>query len=680
MLAAAGREARQVSGTGAQWRHRYGLPQPREAVRAAPVWLLDYPGSVVPRPGHSVVATWADPALWEALQDLGITLLHTGPVKRAGGVRGREFTPSTDGWFDPIALDVDPALGTDDEYRALVRVAAQHQALVAGDLVPLHTGTGPDFRLAQMAYRDYPGMYTMVEIGRDDWGLLPPVEDRWGAAPIPRDAAARLTEKGYLPGLVHSNDAAKGAGNLSGWSATGEVTGADGRARRWAYLHYFKPGQPTLNWLDPSFAGPRAVAGDVVKTVHGLGARVVRLDAVPFLGIEPQPGKAESQHYLTPLSVTATDELALLIRKMGGWSFHELNVPLVELKKYTAHGPDLSYDFFTRAQVLHALLVGDARYLRQAYGFLSGAGIDVGSLVHDLQNHDEITYQLVELEHRKGEALAFGAEKATGGELRERMLREMRARAAGDAAPYNRLYRPEQDGVATTFAGFVAASLGVRDPYHATAEERERIKRGHLLLAFANAMQPGAFSLSSWDLVGALPVPEEAVKGQLGDDDYRWINRGGVDLMGAAPAARESACGLPKARALYGPLPEQLRDPDSFASRLKRILAARKEYGIAEGELLAVPEVKGPGACLLVVRLPGEGRVAVTALNFGREAADEELDLTGVPGLSAEGLRGAGIAEAVGGGDGGAVSPEGRLKIRVPALAGTTLVITPRRR
>src|SRR5262249_1659260 len=153
---------------------------------------------------------------------------------------------------------------------------------------------------------------------------------------------------------INSNDAARDARSWSGWSATGEVVGVDGKARRWVYLHYFKPGQPTLNWLDPSYAGPRAVAGDLVKTVHGLGARVVRLDAVPFLGIEMLPlakkDEPKTLHFQHPLSVNGTEQLAFLCRKLGGWSFHELNVPLEELKKFTRNGPDLSYDFFTRAQ------------------------------------------------------------------------------------------------------------------------------------------------------------------------------------------------------------------------------------------------------------------------------------------------------------------------------------------
>ncbi len=676
MLHQARQQAAAVSGQGVQWRHPYGRPQPREVVRRASVWLLDYPGSVIPRPGRSVIATWADPELWDVLRDLGIDLLHTGPVKRAGGLKGREYTRSQDGGFDPIALEIDPQLGTEAEYRRLVKVAERHGAVIAGDLVPLHTGTGADFRLALLAHRDYPGMYSMVEIGREDWPLLPHVDGPWTSAPVPRDTAETLWKKGYIPGLIHNNDASPKARDLSGWAASGEVTGTDGRSRRWVYLHYFKPGQPTLNWLDPSYAAPRAVAGDLTWQVHGLGVRVLRFDAVPFLGIEPHPGRALSEHYQHPLAVNSTNEIAFLTRKLGGWSFHELNVPLRQLKQFTAHGPDLSYDFFTRAQCLHALLTGNAAFLRQSFHMLRAAGVDSGSLVHDLQNHDEITYQLVELADRKDEMFTLNGQRATGHEWRERMLHEMRVRAAGAAAPHNRLYRPEQDGVATTFAAFVAAGLGIRDPYHATAQQRAQIRRGHLLLAHANAMQPGVFSLASWDLVGALPIPERAVAPLVADGDYRWINRGGVDLLGANPTATASACGLQKAPALYGPLPEQLKDPDSFASRLKRLLAARKEYRIAEGELLAVLEVQHPGVCLLALRLPGQHPFAITALNFGREAVEEEVNLYAVADLPVQELRGRKLIEVVGGKPVSEIPETGKLRLELDVLDAKTWVVS----
>src|SRR5207249_9970392 len=125
-----------------------------------------------------------------------------------------------------------------------------------------------------------------------------------------------------------------------------------------------------------------------------------------------------------------------------------------------------------------------------------------------------------------------------------------RSRAAGDAAPCNHLYRSERDGLATTFAGFVAPALGVRDPYAATPEQVKLVARGHLLLAAANALQPGVFGVSSWDLVGALPVPLEGVKDRVGGGDFRWVNRGGVDLLGANPRATASAIGLPRAKTL----------------------------------------------------------------------------------------------------------------------------------
>jgi len=366
MLGQANALAAELRGSDLPWQHRYAQPQPREAVKAASVWLLNYPGSVITRPGESVIGAWAEPELWNALHEIGIDLLHTGPVRTAGGTEGYRRTPSVDGWFDRISLGVDPQLGTDDEYRRMVRVARKYGGFIAGDIVPLHTGKGPDFRLAERAYKTYPGMYVMIEIPEKDWELLPPVRGLWHSAPVSREAAEKLARKGYLPGLVNSNDATADALELSGWDATAEILGVDGKIRRWAYLHFFKPGQPTLNWLDPSATAQRVIAGDVVKTIHDLGAKVIRLDAVPFLGIEPGKDSTLTWHYQHPLSVWGTNYLSFITRRLGGWTFQELNVPLEQLKLYLKNGTDLSYDFFTRTQVVHCLLVGDATLLRQS--------------------------------------------------------------------------------------------------------------------------------------------------------------------------------------------------------------------------------------------------------------------------------------------------------------------------
>jgi maltose alpha-D-glucosyltransferase/alpha-amylase len=363
-----------------------------------------------------------------------------------------------------------------------------------------------------------------------------------------------------------------------------------------------------------------------------------------------------------------------MVRKIGGWSFQELNVPIGQLTEYTQNGPDLSYDFFTRAQALHPLITANALPLRLAHAQLLDAGVQAGTQIHDLQNHDEITYQLVDLGSRQD--FEFEGQRLNGAQLKETMLREMRAAVSGAAAPYNILYRPEQDGVATTLAGFIAPALGIKDPYDATPEQVELIQQGHLLVAHANAMQPGVFAISAWDLVGALPIPLESAD-RTQDGDYRWVNRGGVDLLGTNTDAATSAFGLPRAQALYGPVPEQLRSPTSFASRLKTMLAARREYRIHEAELLSVPNVGNPAFAVLVMRLPDSEDLAVTALNYGREVRMIEVDLTQVPpGIDAAAIAGRPAHDIVADHSAGSVADNGRLSMEVEALTGRTIVIT----
>jgi len=647
MLYNAGLLSERISGQGVQWRHPYAKPQTRELVTRASVWVLGYAGSMITRPHETVLQSWGDDALWQAFSDIGVQLLHTGPVKEAGGIKNYTHTPTIDGWFDRISYTIDPNLGTEAQYRRMVKTAAAHHAIIAGDLIPLHTGKGADFLLAVRDYKDYPGIYTMVEIDLQDWPLLPEVNDIWSSVPVAREVIATLKDKGYVPGYINSNDAVANARILSGWDATAEIEGPDGKVRRWVYLHYFKPGQPTLNWLDPSYNGPEIIAGDVVKTINDLGARVVRLDAVPFLGIAPVKGSPLAWHYLQPLSPLATDYIAFLVRKLGGWSFQELNMSYRDIKAFTTEGPDLSYDFFTRTEYLHALLTGDASLLHLAYTLMLQADVRPVSLVHDMQNHDEITYQLVQLDAQGDKEFLYHGKMTSAREIRLQALEEMRRKADGDNAPYNKLYRPAQDGIATTFAGFISAALGIRDPYHATPEQVAQIKEGHLVLAAYNALQPGVFSLSAWDLVGALPLASRQVAYLLTDNDYRWLNRGGVDLMGYNPQAETSSWGLPRAKALYGPLPQQLKDPDSFASRLKRLLGIRRAYDIALSEVLGVPDVNNAGVFLLVMRLPEKQRIAVTAINFSRSSVEETIDLRKIDDLQSQDFTGRPIQEAI---------------------------------
>ena len=105
---------------------------------------------------------------------------HRGHPHRAGQA-GRRASPA--GSRPPAstatstgsAPQIDPAFGTEDEFRAMCGTANWYGGTIIDDIVPGHTGKGADFRLAEMKYADYPGIYHMVEIDPQDWNLLPDV-------------------------------------------------------------------------------------------------------------------------------------------------------------------------------------------------------------------------------------------------------------------------------------------------------------------------------------------------------------------------------------------------------------------------------------------------------------------------------------------------------------------------
>ena len=153
-----------IAGKSLQWRHAYGRPRPQDFVRAASVWFTSYPKSIITHENRSVLETLGSNELLSAFHEIGIESIHTGPMKRAGGITGRSYTPTIDGLFDRIELAIDPSFGTNDQYKRMVRTAKQHNVIIIDDLVPAHTGKGADFRLAERAHKNYEGIYCMIEI------------------------------------------------------------------------------------------------------------------------------------------------------------------------------------------------------------------------------------------------------------------------------------------------------------------------------------------------------------------------------------------------------------------------------------------------------------------------------------------------------------------------------------
>ena len=618
--------ARQLSGQPAMWRNPYARPDARRAIATSDVWFTAYPISLITRPGQSFLAALGDEELWEAFERIGITAIHTGPVKRAGGIDGWQETPSIDGHFDRISTEIDPAFGSEEEFRQLCDVADAHGGSVIDDIVPGHTGMGADFRLAEMGYKDYPGIYHMVEIPPEDWHLLPDVPEGRDAVNLDPETEQELAERGYIIGALQRVIFYTPGVKETNWSATAPAIGTDGIQRRWVYLHYFKQGQPSINWLDPTFAGMRLVIGDALHSLGELGTSALRLDANGFLGVEKSAEGLPAWSEGHPLSHAANHIIAGMVRKVGGFTFQELNLTIEDIRDTGAVGADLSYDFVGRPGYHHALATGQTEFLRLALTSSLELGVQPVQLVHGLQNHDELTYELVHWATRhRDDTYRFRLREVPGGQLAEEIRADLTEQLTG-SADYNRVFT--QNGIACTSTSLIAATRGFASIDDITDADIPAIRDAHLLLCAYNAWQPGVFALSGWDLTGMLTVPSDQVADLVATGDTRWIERGAHDLLDVAPDAERSAAGMPRGRALYGSLPAQLADPDSFASRLAGILEVRREHGVATATQLDVPDVAHPAMLVLVHRLDDGDAAAedavtqVTVLNFSAEPID----------------------------------------------------------
>jgi trehalose synthase len=445
---------------------------------------------------------------------------------------------------------------------------------------------------------------------------VPPGND---SVNLDNEAEDRLQRAGYIVGRLQRVIFQDPGIKDTNWSATAPVTGPDGVERRWVYLHYFKDGQPSINWLDPTFAGMRLVIGDALHSLGHLGAGALRLDANGFLGIERSPdgdGPAWSEGH--PLSEAANQLIASMVRKVGGFTFQELNLSIDDIKKTSERGADLSYDFVNRPAYAHALVTGDTEFLRLTLNAALQQGLQPIRLVHALQNHDEMTYELVHFAiGHKDDIFRFRGAELTGGELATQIRTELIERLTGQAAPYNAIFTT--NGIASTTATIIAATLGYTDITNLSKGQIEKIKQAHLLLAMFNAWQPGVFALSGWDLCGMLTLERSKISQLLASGDTRWIHRAAYDLMDYRPEATESPSKMPRGSSLYGSLPEQLNDAHSFASRLRDILAVRTRYGIATSVQVDVPEVSNKAMLVMVHRLDAT-QLQVAVLNFSNQS------------------------------------------------------------
>ena len=216
--------ATQFSGQGSMWQNPFANPDPRAAIEKASVWFTAYPISMITKPGPLLPRHAGRPGpVDRRSRPSASTAIHTGPVKRAGGLerlgrRPRAWTATSTG----SAPQIDDAFGTEEEFRAMCEVAAAHGGTVIDDIVPGPHRQGRGLPARRDEGRRLPGHLPHGRDPRGDWHLLPKVARGRDSVNLDPEAEDRLAE-----GRLHHRPAA--AGDLLRARASRTPTGAPPR-------------------------------------------------------------------------------------------------------------------------------------------------------------------------------------------------------------------------------------------------------------------------------------------------------------------------------------------------------------------------------------------------------------------------------------------------------------------
>lgn len=589
--------------------HSFSQPKYKELINNYSVWLDLYPLSTLTSQNQTVLDIYGNEELLRLFAKIGIKVIHTNPMQTAGSISvDLDKYPSIDGGYDRISYDIDSDYGTALQYQNFVKNAEQFDILVAGDVIPGHTGIGADFLLALLNYAEYPSLYIMREIDPRDWHLLP--NNNINKKPnqllcynVDDNLHSILQKSDYIPGDIDLVMFAEKGIKDTNWSVTEEIIGVDGIKRRWLYLHLFKQGQPTLDWLNPSFAAHQLISGDILQHRFNLGTSILRLDANSLLGLEKLHNKHDLWGVGHPLSVLITRQLAMLMRRLGGFTYEENNSELDNIKNAELLGPDLSYDFAMRTGYIHAIAMGDAGLLNTQQDLVKTYGINYQRLIHAMQNHDNLCYELAHFDKNPEELFIFKNEKLTGSEIKNIILDEVQSFCSVNNLPFKLSF----GGIQAHFVELCAARLGITKQKIFTNKismsELNELMDLMALGVFYNAMQPGIFQISAWDLLGAISTNEQLINHKIADGDLRWLCRSGFDLLDRI-SKEESKYLDPsvlKCYPVFGSLQDQINDENSFVHRVMQILQLRMRLNIAGyNYLFNITDSNEPGLSLAV--------------------------------------------------------------------------------
>ena len=337
-------------------------------------------------------------------------------------------------------------------------------------------------------------------------------------------------------------------------------------------------GRPAVDQLaGPDFAGMRLVVGDALHSLVDLGAGALRLDANGFLGLETsaeEGAPAWSEGH--PLSEAVNQLIASMVRKVGGFTFQELNLAIDDIKTTSRRGPDLSYDFVNRPAYHHALVTGDTEFLRLTLNLALGLGLQPVSLVHALQNHDEMTYELVHFATRTRATLPFRGRRWTGAELADTVRLQLLDRLTGTGGAVQRRLHDQRHRLAPRprhrrRAGLQRPRRPVRRPDR--EDQAGAPAAGDVQRLAARRLR----ALRMGSVRHAHPRPRARSANSSPTATPAGSIAAAYDLMNYRPDGGEPEASMPRGRCLYGSLPAQLADPTSFASKLCEVLTLRRQ-------------------------------------------------------------------------------------------------------
>ena len=524
------------------------------------VWLRVSPITTAWAHADSFFSRLSQGGLPEHLAHLGIQgIFFSGAADTGDEWKGR--SPAV--WLgqDAVSLEFGRISGTKQEYKTLLEQLGRAGLLTGGRLLPAAPGMGPDFALAVRSVRNYPGMFTLMEIPPLVWTSLPQCkEGEW--IPLDNGQLFILRQQGVIPSSL-SQDLS--SGQACGWMVSGPVVGVDGVTRRWACRWYGSPDRPVLHWDDPSGTARRLMESSAILEAGLRHSFLLSLSLEAWSGLEVAPSCPSSvsvETFLEP-AVSALRDMTRHIHHYGAAVLLEDTFPPSAIPVLQACGTDAVRDTFMEPSLSLSLLQSDAAPLRNALRHSLELGVDHTRLWHGPRDGMPTNSSLPL-------PPAWSSMLTHDGELR--------------------LNAPT---LAAVICGLKPGDV------HPAPEHLSALLDIHELQIAMNALIPGLLVLSGSDLSVSIPddLAETAVP-------PAWI-------LDAVPSTRQ---GLPAGRSLAGDtslLPGVL----SAENRLKKILNLRSISEISRGTLVDVPDSGNQAVIALLSRLPS-GKILAVFGNF----------------------------------------------------------------